>query len=234
LQKAVPTEGTVFDIPLIREKCLNRSRGIGTLETEGGKLIAGIDPGKVGHQRCVLWMWTPRRIYLIDIQLDGSGIDGMVAVMEEWYKKYDLWDWVFEDNSLQDQWLKADQYLDMLKRCPGLNVQKHTTGKNKHDPATGLTSMAASYHEGRFDLPFGTPEAIRKVNLLLGELELWTTDGFAKRGRTDIKMASWFPWPRMQKWVKAEIKKVVVHRDGDMLGTNYPSSGLDNLTEVPW
>jgi hypothetical protein len=234
LQKAVPTEGVVFNIPLIKEIALNRGRGIGTLETEGGRLIAGLDPGKVGHQKAVLWMWTPKRIYLIDIQTEGSGLDGVVQVMTDWYHKYDLWDWVFEINSLQEEWLKADQIVNLKITLPGLNIMDHTTGKNKHDPVAGLTSMAAAYHAGRFDLPFGTPEAIRKVNLLLGELELWTSDGFAKRGRTDIKMASWFPWPRMQKWVKDEIKKVVVHSDGDMLATNYPSSGLDNLTEVPW
>ena len=90
--------------------------------------------------------------------------------------------------------------------------------------------MAPLYHDGRVDLPYGTNNARFKVNMLLRQLELWTTDGVSsKRALTDIKMAQWFPFAGIiERWMREE--RAVTLRLGE--GASYP--GLDRFTGVPW
>jgi len=234
LQLPVPIEGLIFDIVLIRERCLNRGRGIGTAETEGGRLIGGLDPAPRGNQAAFLWMWTPTRIYMVDMEIQkGGGIAGALDVMERWHAKYQLDSWVYEDNAQQVEFFRNREFLE-LKAKLGLTVLSHTTGRNKHDPELGISSMAPAYHSGRIDLPYGTAEARRLVNILLRQLELWTSDGINKRGKSDVKMASWFPWPRMKRWTKEETKKVVVRQGDDMLGAVYPDDALSRMNKAPW
>ena len=228
LQKPVPVEGIVFDIPLIKEVCLDRSRGLGLPEGVSGKLISGLDPAARGTQAAFCWMYTDETVFMVDLDTHkAGGFQGALDVMTKYEDSYGLKDWVYEDNSQQVEFFR-DPRLITLKEKLDLNVMRHTTGQNKHDPELGLTAMAPWYHSGRINLPYGTAEARRKVNILLRQLELWTTDGFTKKGKSDVKMASWFPFPRMQRWHRNASEVELVLESSQ----SYP--GYGDMNEAPW
>ena len=229
LQKPVPLEGVVFDMALIREQCLDRSRGLGMEELPAMRLIAGLDPAARGQQVAFLWGWDGITLYMIDFErIKAGGVMGAVWVMAKWAEEYDLTDWIHEDNAGQiDAWRHVEPYKKVIAEY-SLNVKPHTTGMNKHDPETGVSSMAAWYHVGRINLPYGTPTARRKVRQLLNELELWSSDGMRKKGTSDIKMAHWFPFPRIQRWFTTE-KKPKLELVGDQ---SYP--GIESFNDAPW
>ena len=227
LQKAVPIEGIIFDIPLIKEKCLDRSRGIGMNELPPMTLLAGLDPAPRGVQASFLWGWDGETLHMIDLETEkAGGVLGAISVMERWHDKYELTEWIHEDNSGQiDAWEHVPEFR-ALKAF--IHMKSHTTGHNKQDPESGISAMAPWYHAGRISLPYGTAEARRKTNLLLRQLELWTSDGL-KKGKTDIKMAHWFPFPRIMRWFKRDAK-VKLRLTSQQ---SYPSMGA-NLNSAPW
>ena len=207
LQKSIPVDGMVFDIQLTREKCLDRSRIIGEIDLKVHyRLIAGMDPAPRGYQAAFLYAWTPPATYIIDIETTrGRGQLGAIQLFEDWYLKYGLDHWVYEDNmAKQDFFTRPD--LIKVKDKYDLTIEKHTTGNNKRDPEVGISSMAPWYHSGQFVLPYGNAESVSKVKMLLSQLQLWTTDGLQKGATvTDIKMASWFPFVRrLQRWDRTE------------------------------
>ena len=230
LQKSVPVEGVIFDIPLIREKCLDRSRGLGMGELPAMRLIAGLDPASRGVQASFAWGWDGRTLHMIDLEaIQAGGVLGANKVMSDWDDNWDLKLWFHEDNSGQiDAWKQVEVLQDTIAER-NLIVKPHTTGSNKHDAESGISSMASWYHAGRISLPYGTPSARRKTNMLLRQLELWTSDGIAKRGKTDIKIAHWFPFTTVQKWAKESTDpiKLVLMSDQSYptLDSNQPSWG---------
>ncbi|MHA1812869.1 MAG: hypothetical protein ACTSYX_05470, partial [Candidatus Thorarchaeota archaeon] len=228
LQKAVPVEGIIFDIPLIRELCLDRSRGIGVDELPPLTLLAGLDPAPRGTQASFCWGWNGTTLYMVDLEAaEAGGVIGAIDVMERWYNAYNLDTWIHEDNSGQiDAWNHVDQFKALKDY---IYMKPHTTGNNKHDPESGISAMATWYHQGKINLPYGTAEARRKTNLLLRQLELWTSDGLAKKGKTDIKMAHWFPFPRIQRWAKRAAKPSLRLTSQQ----SYPSVGR-NMNSAPW
>jgi len=228
-QEPVPEEGVVFDIPLIKELCLDRSRGLGMAELPPMRLIAGLDPAARGNQVGFLWGWDGTVLHMIDFdEKIGGSVIGAVTIMEEWDDKFDLKLWFHEDNSGQiDAWRHVPEYRNVQTER-SLIVKPHTTGMNKHDPESGLSSMAIWYHSGRISLPYGTAEARRKTKRLLTQLQNWTSDGFSKRGKTDIKMAHWLPFPTITKWMK-EDRKVSLKVSDD---SSYP--GLTSMNDVGW
>lgn len=205
LNKPIPTDGIVFNMEQIKENALNWSRIIGLDQLPAGKLIAGLDPSSRGTQAAVLWHYANAHLSLVDIETqEAGGFAGALRIMQQWYDMYGLTDWYYEDNSQQIEFFN-DPRLIALKRELGLTVTPHTTGKNKQDPELGLTGMAPFYHGGDIDLPYGNDESRRKVNVLLRQLELWTTDGvLRKKGKSDVKMASWFPFPRVVRWMRKD------------------------------
>jgi len=90
--------------------------------------------------------------------------------------------------------------------------------------------MAPWYHSGHVNLPYGTSDARKKTNMLLTQLELWTVDGVktGKHAKTDIKMASWFPFPTIIKWGN-EDRTVSLRLSGE---SSYP--GISNFGAAPW
>ncbi len=229
LQKAVAIEGVIFDVPLIKEICLDRSRGLGVPEGITGRMIAGLDPAPRGTQASFGWLWTETTTYMIDLEeASAGGVMGAVDVMKRWLSAYDLTDWVHEDNSGQiDAWSHVPEYRALKYDSP-VNIMIATTGANKHDPSFGISSMASWYHSGRINLPYGTPEARRKVNVLLRQLELWTSDGLTGKGKTDVKMAHWLPFPRMQRW-QYDTDEVELELVSEQ---SYPGIGRNN--NAPW
>ena len=106
----------------------------------------------------------------------------------------------------------------------------NTQSGNKHDAELGISATAPWYEDGTIDLPYGTAEARKKVNMLLRQLELWTTDGIP-RGRnvkTDIKMASWFPFPDILRWARAE-RQVALQLSEEQ---SYP--GISSFNQSGW
>jgi len=228
-QEPVPEEGIVFDIPLIKEKCLDRSRGLGMEGLPPMRLVAGLDPAARGTQVGFLWGWDGVTLHMIDFIEDiGGGVMKAVETMNLWDDKFDLKLWFHEDNSGQiDAWRYVPEYRNaQIERS--LIVKPHTTGMNKHDPESGVSSMAIWYHQGKISLPYGTGEARRKTKRLLTQLQNWTSDGFSKRGKTDIKMAHWLPFPTIVKWMKDE-KKPILHASDE---SSYP--GISSMNQVGW
>ena len=228
-QVPVPEEGVVFDIPLIKELCLDRSRGLGMEGLPAMRLIAGLDPAARGNQVAFLWGWDGTTLHMIDFdEKIGGSVIGAVKSMEAWDDLYDLKLWFHEDNSGQiDAWRHVPEYR-LAQSQRGLIIKPHTTGMNKHDPESGVSSMAIWYHGGKISLPYGTAAARLKTKRLLGQLQNWTSDGFSKRGKTDIKMAHWLPFPTVVKWMKDD-KAVSLTISDD---ASYP--GISSMDSVGW
>jgi len=240
LNHPIPTEGIVFDIPLIKEMALDNERGLGLDDLPLGRLVAGLDPSARGVQASFLWHYTPEHLSMVDLETQhAGGQEGAIFIIREWYDKYGLTTWFYETNSQQLDFYKHIK-KEIAKTHPDITIRGHeTSGQNKKDPELGISSMAPKYHDGTISLPYGTQSARQKVNMLLRQLELWTTDGVKnKRVLTDIKMAQWFPWAgKIQAWMKEDRKALTVQQDvGSYPGfdagfnqapwqTNYPSGG---------
>ena len=224
-----PVEGLIFYVDKIKENALDHSRGIGLEGLPLGRLIGGIDPASRGTQAVAGWHSAQQKLNIFDIETqEAGGFAGALDVMERWYHEYGLTDWVYEDNAQQGEFFR-DPRLLALKRELGLSVNPHTTGRNKQDPELGISAMAPLYHDGTITLPFGTPTARIKVKELLRQLELWTTDG-VKRGKTDIKMAQWLPFPRLLRWLREDGAQQTRIREQRPSG--YPTGSVGS--EVPW
>lgn len=231
LNNPLPTTGIVFRINEIRENALNPSRSIGLNELGSGRLIGGLDPAPRGTQAAFLWHWSNPTFSMVDLETqEAGGFEGAFKLMRDWHERYGLDLWVYEDNMSKQDFFKDPRLIE-LQRELGITVKPHTTGKNKHDPQYGISSMAPLYHDGTIDLPYSDAESRKKVNLLLRQLELWTTDGLVggKNAKTDIKMASWLPWPRMQRWMREET------RQSKIKSVNEPAYPMTRGTNrVPW
>ena len=229
LNRPRPTEGLVFDMEKIRANSLDRSRGIGLDSLPPGKLIAGLDPSSRNMQAAVLWHYAEGFMNIVDIETqEAGGFAGALSVMERWHQEYDLRDWVYEDNSQQHEFFRDPRLIE-IKRNLGLSVKPHTTGKNKQDPELGISSMAPWFHDGTITLPYGTDDARRKVRVLLRQLESWTTDGVARgKGMTDVKMATWFPFPRLVRWAKVDRTQKSIRPARE---ASYPS--IKHLSNFP-
>lgn len=230
LNKPVPESGMVFDIPLIRERALDRSRGIGTEGLPQGRLVAGLDPAARGTQAGFCWHYSNDNLSMVDLEAQkAGGFAGAHFLMEDWNTRYGLTDWFYEDNSQQVEFFNDPRTKDLARRL-GLTIRVHTTGKNKQDAELGISSMAPWYHDGHVNLPYGTAEARKKTNMLLNQLELWTVDGVktGKHALTDIKMASWFPFPTIIKWGNND-RKVTLHLGHE---NSYPE--ISGFGTAPW
>jgi len=242
LNRPIPETGIVFDVKAIRDMCLDKNRGIGlgvpadktdptsvASELPLGRLVAGLDPSARGTQAAFLWHYRDQKMSMVDLEAQkAGGFQGAHRIMEEWHHAYGLTDWFYEDNSQQIEFFNDPRTKELALRL-GLNIRHHTTGKNKQDPELGISSMAPWYHQGRISLPYGTAEARMKVNMLLRQLELWTTDGISnKKALTDIKMASWFPFPTIVKWGNRD-RSVSLNIAS---GSSYP--GYGQATQSPW
>jgi len=230
LNRPIPETGIVFDVPLIREVALNKERDLGLEELPLGKLVAGLDPSARGVQASFLWHYTPEQLSMVDLETQqAGGMDGAVSIILDWYEKYGLTLWFYETNAQQVDFYDHIR-KEVAKVHPEIIIKDHNTGTNKKDAELGISSMAPLYHKGFIQLPYGTRPARQKVNLLLRQLELWTTDGVQNRkALTDIKMSQWFPYAgRIVKWMKDDRAiQPVMQKHG-----SYP--GLQSFGDSPW
>lgn len=234
LNRPIPTTGIVFDVPRIRGN-LDRSRGIGTGELIPGILYAGLDPSSRNTQAAFCWHYGNKTISMVDLaEQHAGGFEGALRIIREWHELYGLTHWYYEDNSQQIEFFR-DPRMKALKAELGLTISPHTTGRNKQDPELGISSMAQFYHNGTINLPYGTAEARSKTEVLLRQLELWTTDGVRRgAGQTDIKMASWFPFPRLIRRMRTDTVQTTIHEPAT---SSYPHVAGGNqpawLTQYP-
>jgi len=231
LNMPVPQSGIVFHLDQIREQALDRSRGIGVTGLGSGRKIAGIDPASRGTQAAFAWNYMPGALSMIDLEVqEAGGFAGAHQIIRDWHGRYGIADWRYEDNSQQVEFFR-DPRTVALQRELGIIIKPvNTQSGNKHDPELGVSATAPWYEDGTISLPYGTAEARKKVNMLLRQLELWTTDG-VRRGRsrkTDIKMAMWFPFPDILRWAK-EDHKLLLHTSED---SSYP--GISSMNQVGW
>jgi hypothetical protein len=228
LNQPIPEEGQVFDVAVIKEH-FNRERGLGLEKLPLGIVAAGLDPSARGIQAGFLWHYRGGKLSMVDLDAQQSGgMAGAHALMRNWHHMYGVTLWFYEDNSQQIEFFN-DPRTRKLSIELGLTIKPFRTGRNKMDPELGISSMAPMYHDGSIDLPYGDSEARKKTNLLVRQLELWTTDGVAnKKHKTDIKMASWFPFPYFVKMLKEE-RKTTLHIGAE---SSYPAYG--GVTHAPW
>ena len=230
LNAPIPETGIVFDIPRIKDTALDRSRDLGIAGLPQGRLVAGLDPAARGTQAGFCWHYANQTLTMVDLEAqDAGGFAGAHYLMADWDDRYGLKHWFYEDNAQQSEFFN-DPRTKQLILDRGLVVRPYHTGLNKTDAEIGISSMAPWYHSGRIVLPYGTAEARKKVNMLLRQLELWTTDGIVRgRGRkTDIKMASWFPFPTIIRWLKQD-RTVELRVTGNM---SYP--GISRFNQPGW
>ena len=230
LNRPIPETGIVFDIPLIKEVALDHSRGLGIEGLGAGRLVAGLDPSARGTQAAFLWHYANHTLSMVDLETqEAGGIDGAIDVILRWYNEYGVNTWYFETNAQQSEFYKMVK-REVLKVYPMISIKEHNTGRNKQSAELGISAMAPLYHSGNVNLPHGTPEARVKVNLLLRQLELWTTDGIKnQRSKTDIKMAQWFPFAgTIERWMRDDADVELTIQEG----SSYP--GYGNISSAPW
>lgn len=244
-------EGTmIFDPDKIRANCLDRSRVLGT----GGlpspyRLVAGLDPAARGVQAAFLWAVRmpsfapdfdpsdprtrraiPETYYMVDMETQAAGgMEGAVSIITEWYERYGCRLWVIEDTSFQKVFFD-DPRIKKIEAHLDLDLRGHDTGASKHDKDFGVSATARHYHDGKVILPYGDHEAQRKVNALITQLTNFTGERPKKPGKTDILMASWFPFAEViQKWRRADRRS----RVRQTTTPSYPNY-VSSETTLPW
>lgn len=166
-------------------------------------LVAGIDPASAGTQACFLWAIHPEtktRLMLDMIDEEAGGIQGFLRVMQQWYEKYYLDEWVLETNAHQTLWL-SDDVRDYAARH-GIRIHTRNTGKLKGDAALGVTHHGVLMGQDsplpgatkRIDIPWAPDaETRRKAEKVVRGYLTYEGNINRKRGKTDIVMAGWIP-----------------------------------------
>jgi hypothetical protein len=234
LNEPRPTSSMIFNPELLRERCLDLGRGLGTGGIEGQyRLVAGLDPAARQTQAGFLWAVTDDgHAFMVDLETQkAGGVEGAVSLIRQWADQYGCDLWVIEDVGYQKTF-HDHPYIRMLKN-EGFTIRPAHTGMNKHDPHFGVSGMARQYHEGKINLPYGDHAARRKTDMLIRELVMFTDDiAKQRKKKSDILMASWFPWSQVIKGWQRESKSATVKLD---YRPSFP--GLSTLTDqnmAPW
>ena len=237
LNLAIPEEGQIFDVERIRDVGLDRDRGLGLEGLPLGYLVGGLDPSARGIQASFLWHYrqtgddkAPLKMSMVDLDTErAGGVAGAIKVIIDWYEKYGLLVWFYEVDGLLQEFYKLVKE-GVAKTHPQILIKPHRTGSVKQDVEAGISAMAPLYHSGAISLPYGTSAARAKTNMLLRQLELWTSDGVkSKRALTDVKMAQWFPFAGRIQALLRDIRrpKSVVQEEGSYLG-------ITRMATLPW
>ncbi len=252
LNQPRPDGTMIFDPDLIRELCLDPSRAIGMGGVPAdGRMVAALDPAARGVQAAFLWSvhlhnkeevaelerdpfnaLVPETYYMIDLETQrAGGIEGALKVMEEWHENYDCRLWIIEDNSYQTVFFDDPRVKALCQRLD-IVIKPHTTGANKHDMDFGVASTAPLYHTGKVNLPYSGGEAVRKVDMFIRQLINFTGAASGRsRKKSDILMASWFPFadliPKWKKDTRAIKVSVSSHQ-------SYPGWQRTTDDDYPW
>jgi hypothetical protein len=201
-------------------------------------LYAGLDPADTGYQAAFLWAVTfqPFRMFIVDYEnRRGGGLQAAHEQFKDWLAAYDCRHWDIEEVGWQKAIRQSETIRDWAHRNDVVLQGHETTAQNKWDPIYGVGAMTELFRDGTIDIPWGSPESVEKMALYRRQLVYFSsTASQSKHARTgyksDILMASWFPWARsirrMRKEWEAEIE-----REYD---PSYPGYDLVELQEPPW
>jgi len=237
-----PETGQTFDVEQIKARCLDKSRIIGP--PVNGRipgifgevtLVAGIDPAARQTQAGFLWAidLAHDTDYMIDLQTqEAGGIDGAIALIRYWNEVYGCQIFVIEDNGFQIFYHTDPRVMALKADIPGLMIVPCSTQGNKHDPDFGVAGMAARYHAGKVNLPYGNPETRRAVDRLIRQMAVFSSEtGVRSKNKSDILMASWVPMPDV---VRRMRKGAGSGRPKNNSPRSFPDWYPDNYAGQPW
>jgi len=238
-------EGIQIFRPETIDSCKS-SRIVGTIpapKDDGGDpvfvhLFAGLDPADVGYQASFLWAVTfdPFRMYVVDYENHrGGGLQAAHAVMKKWLEAYGCRHWDIEEVGWQKAIRQSDTIREWAKRHDVVLQGHETTAQNKWDPIFGVGGMSELFEKGQIDIPWGSPESIEKMALYRRQLVYFSsTASRSKHARTgyksDILMASWFPWTRT---IRRRRKEWEAEAEYDY-DPSYAGYDLVVMEEPPW
>jgi hypothetical protein len=229
-----------------------RRLGLDGIPADGRRLIAGLDPSGTGHQAAFLWALTPvddvagvtyleaqdtrykRWMVAYDNRI-GGGIEEAIERMAEWLALYGVRHWVFEKNGFQELYLNDPRTRAWANRND-VTIEGEGTYQNKTDPVYGVSAMKRLWVAGLVDLPYLDEEAIRGTKLYTKQLKAHSDEKKVK-GKTDIKMAAWFPTKRIRMWERelAVEKAKTKIRNDDVYPRSYENvSGFSGADNAPW
>ena len=243
----------IFSDELLKTS-FNSARGLGLdgVPVEGRRLIGGMDPSATGNQAAFGWALTPvdnvrgvtyleaqdtrykRWMFAYDNRV-GGGIEAALELWEEWLRLYGVRHWVLEDNAFQELYLKDPRTRAWANRND-VTIEGHSTYQNKTDPVYGVSAMKRLWVAELVDLPYLDEEAIRGTNLYCKQLKAHSDERRVK-GKTDVKMAAWFPTSRIRRWEKelAVEKAKAKIRNDDVYPRSYENvSGFSGADNAPW
>lgn len=176
---------------------------------EGKWVIASMDPAMTGdtftlvgaidksdNKRHIMNAWVsqaPSPQYFRDI-------------IEEVTEKYDVNEWVIEQNAFQ-LFLVYDEGIQNYLRNRGVRITPHYTGRNKQDPEFGVASVAplfgytrkvndgagrSTFVRGSNLITLPDPDYSEGIKTLIEELISWQPGVRGKNLRMDGPMALWF------------------------------------------
>ena len=137
------------------------------------------------HERCY---------WIVDLIRDQMSLIQQVETILGQHKRYDAFISRIEANSYQAGLLDACTHR-MHETGLSLKIEPHyTTRTNKPDPELGVQRMGPMFENGVVHIPWGNPESMRKMQILVDELVQYPS------GRTsDTVMALWFAWLAAQE-----------------------------------
>jgi hypothetical protein len=231
LNVAMPDGLALFDRTEI-EACRDQKRDIGQIPP-GTRLIAGLDPASTGYQAAFLWAYNmdANKLYMVDMNNSlGGGIPQALAVIKEWWSKYNLSHWVIEENGFQKA-IRQDKSIREFASTHGIFLEGHETYKNKFDPVYGVTAMRPMYQEQIISLPYLSFEAQEKVNLYTSQLVYFSSAKNKSKSigtKTDIVMASWFPMRAIRRMQKEKFAELGYEYSPSFTGYESSNMDLDN------
>ena len=177
-----------------RQGCLDVHRGFGEGVTpeKGQQWIraVSIDPSPERMTGIivadVLHSRTDFHCGILEAKRARLNVGGMVDELERISASYRPQYLVFEQNAFA-RWFLQDPRFSLWDRKHGVRVIGHTTGRNKSDPNYGVQTLAHPFEFGRIRLPWGDPDAIASMKLLIEE-----ATNFPFGTYTDLMMALWF------------------------------------------
>jgi len=218
------------------DACKDPSRVIGDIPP-GTVLIAGLDPAVTGYQASFLWAYQPASDtqFMVDLEnRQGGGIHAARDIIRQWHERYEVSIWRIESANIQGVYLDDDE-IRRFAADSGVLIQGHNTGTNKHDPAFGVSQYAVRFSAGKINLPYGDNESKRKVDQYRQQLLGFSADNVAATGkgrgyRSDLVMASWFPWASMRSLRAQQSAQVVWGYKPSFQGYDMATYG----SQIPW
>lgn len=192
------------------------------------RLIAGLDPSRVGHQAVFLWAYDPagNKLLAVDFENErGGGIPKARMQIQDWYEKYGVATWVIEKNLFYGG-IMQDELLLAYCRMHHIVLIDHETLSNKWDAELGVTAFTKPMLEGNLTIPWGDTLTQNKWEAFRRQLINFNRDRLIKnrnrkKGMSDIVMAAWFPWETIKRW-RREYLEEVADAMREMNQTQYP------------